>query len=193
MLRIAIVIGSTRPGRQSEAVARWVHAHAAARGDAHYELVDLADYDLPVLDEPVPAARSDDYRHPHTRAWAAAVASYDAFVFVTPEYNHSIPPALKNALDYLFREWTDKACGFVSFGLHGGVRAVEHLRQIAGELAMADVRAQVALSLFQDFVDMERFAPGDHHVTVLHRMLDQLVRWAGALQGVRALSSAGVG
>jgi hypothetical protein len=108
------------------------------------------------------------------------VASYDGFVFVIPEHNHSTTPALKNALDYLFREWTDKACAFVSFGLHGGVRAVEHLRQIAGELAMADVRAQVALSLFHDFVDMEQLAPDNHHVATLHRTLDQLIRWAGA-------------
>lgn len=190
MLRLAVIIGSTRPGRQSDAVGQWVHRHASGRGDAHYELVDLADYPLPVLDEPVPAALSANYQHSHTQAWSAAVASYDGFVFITPEYNHSTTPALKNALDFLYREWNDKACGFVSFGLHGGVRAVEHLRQIAGELAMADVRGQVALSLFHDFVDTQRFTPADHHLATLHGMLDQLTTWAAALQTVRAAPEA---
>ena len=189
MLRIAIIVGSTRPGRQAEAVGRWVHRQAQSRSDAVYEVVDLADFGLPLLDEPVAAAMSDDYAHPHTRHWAAAVASFDGFIFITPEYNHSTSPALKNALDYLYREWADKACGFVGYGLNGGVRAVEHLRQIVGELQMADVRAQVALSVFHDF-DGGRFEPADHHLVALQRLLEQPTRWAAALQGVRAVAEA---
>ena len=113
------------------------------------------------------------------------MSPYDGYVFVTPEYNHSTTPALKNALDYLFHEWNDKACGFISFGLQGGVRAAEHLRQITGELAMADVRTSVALSLFHDFNQMRQFAPDEHHTATLHRMLDQLTNWATALRAIR--------
>ncbi|MGC5629276.1 NADPH-dependent FMN reductase [Georgenia sp. Z1344] len=189
MLRIAIIVGTTRPGRRGDIVARWVHAHASGRGDASYELVDLADHRLPVLDEPVAAAMSEEYVHAHTRRWAATIASYDGFVFVTPEYNHSTTAALKNALDYLYREWHDKACGFVSYGINGGVRAVEHLRQIVGELHLADVRDQVALSAFDDF-DGSRLDPPQHHLDTLHRMLDQLTAWADALRKARTAADA---
>ncbi len=142
MLRIAIIIGSTRPGRKAAAVADWVNEIAGSRDDATFELVDLADYDLPHLDEPVPAAMGPSYTQPHTRAWAARIASFDGFIFVTPEYNHSITGALKNAIDYLYVEWHNKAAGFVSYGLTGGTRAVEHLRLIMSELQIAHVRAQ---------------------------------------------------
>ncbi len=110
MIRIAVIVGSTRPARRSRMVAEWVHEiavrHLTAR--ATVDLVDLAEYELPLLDEPVPAAFGE-YRHEHTRRWAAAVGSYDGFVFVTPEYNHAVPAALKNAIDFLFDEWQDKA------------------------------------------------------------------------------------
>lgn len=135
-LRVAIIAGSTRPGRKAGTVARWVHGIAARRDDAAYEVVDLADYGLPLLDEPVPPM-AGRYQHPHTLKWAATVASFDAYVFVTPEYNRSVPGALKNALDYLFAEWNDKAAGFVGYGFHGGVHAIEHLRLILGELKIA--------------------------------------------------------
>ncbi|HEX7045359.1 MAG TPA: NAD(P)H-dependent oxidoreductase, partial [Burkholderiales bacterium] len=95
MIRIAIILGSTRPNRNGEAVARWVHGIAAKRKDAQFELVDLKELDLPLLDEPVPPSRGK-YSQPHTRAWAAKIASFDAFVFVTPEYNHGPSAALKN-------------------------------------------------------------------------------------------------
>ena len=124
MLKVAIVIGSTRPGRKGEAVARWVHALASKRGDAEFELVDLQDFRLPLLDEPALPARQQ-YIHPHTQAWSAKIAPFDAFVFVTPEYNHGVPGALKNAIDYLYHEWANKAAGFVSYGSMGGARAVE--------------------------------------------------------------------
>lgn len=151
MIRIAIVTGSTRPGRKAATVAQWVLDHAAERGDANtFEVVDIAEFHLPLLDEPRPAAMGPPYRHSHTQRWAEVIASFDAFVFVTPEYNHSIPGALKNAIDFLYVEWIDKVAGFVSYGLNGGTRAVEHLRQVMAEVHVADVRSQVALSLFSD-------------------------------------------
>ena len=146
MLNIGVIVGSTRPGRKAPAVANWVMDVAGMRGDAIYELVDIADFGLPLLDEPVPPSQGH-YAQPHTRAWAARIASFDGFVFVTPEYNHGTSGALKNAIDFLYKEWNNKAAGFVGYGSAGGVRAIEHLRLVMGELMVADVRAQVSLSL----------------------------------------------
>ncbi len=184
MLKIAILTGSTRPGRNNEQVARWAHAQAKERGDAEYALVDIQEFNLPLLDEPLPAAYNQ-YEHAHTKAWAAAVAPYDGFVIVTPEYNHAPSAAVKNALDYLNVEWANKAVGFVSYGSANGVRAVEHLRQVVGELQMADVQAQVQLSLFTDFEDFSEFSPRASKVESLNDMLDQLTAWAGALKPLR--------
>ena len=184
MTRIAVIVGSTRPGRNATAVAEWVLAHAKARKDAEYELVDIADFGLPLLDEPLPPAMGQ-YSKPHTKAWADKIAGFDGFVFVTPEYNHSTSGALKNAIDYLFREWNDKAAGFVGYGSTGGTRAVEHLRGIMGEIKVADVRAQVALSLFNDFENFSVFKPGPHQAAAVDAMLGDLIAWGGALQTMR--------
>jgi NAD(P)H-dependent FMN reductase len=184
MTKIAIIIGSTRPGRVGEAVARWVHGIASQRGDAEFELVDLLDYKLPHLDEALPPSLGQ-YSQPHTQEWAAKIASFDGFIFVTPEYNHSTSGALKNAIDFLYGEWNNKACGFVSYGAAGGTRAVEHLRLIAAELQMADVRSQVALSLFTDFENFSVFTPGDHQRQSLASTLDQVVAWSEALAPLR--------
>jgi NAD(P)H-dependent FMN reductase len=185
MTRIGIILGSTRPGRNGEQVARWVLDLATARGDAEYELVDLADFPLPHLDEALPPAMGR-YEHDHTKAWAAKIASFDGFVMVTPEYNHSTSGVLKNAIDYLAAEWNNKAVGFVSYGSAGGARAVEHLRLVAGELQMADVRQQVALSLMTEFEGFRVFTPGDHNLPAVATMLDQVVAWSEALAPLRA-------
>lgn len=185
MTTIAVIIGSTRPGRNGEAVARWVLDLASRRTDASFELVDLADHALPLLDEPVPAAMGQ-YRGDHTQRWAETVARYDGYVFVTPEYNHSTSGALKNAIDYVYAEWNNKAASFVSYGSAGGVRAVEHLRLIAAELQIATVRAQVALSLADDFENYSEFTPRDQALPQVETMLDQLVSWTKALESVRA-------
>ena len=184
MLKVAIITGSTRPGRKSEAVARWVYDIAVKRSDASFEVVDIAAFDLPLLDEPVPPIMNQ-YTKPHTRAWAAKIATFDAFVFVTPEYNHATSGALKNAIDFLFREWNDKAAGFVGYGGVGGARAVEHLRLIMGEIKVADVRAQVALSMFTDFENFSTFKPGPQQETAVNAMLDDLIPWGRALQTLR--------
>ncbi len=185
MIKIGIILGSTRPGRNGEAVAKWVYELASKRTDARFELIDLKDFALPHLDEALPPTMGQ-YANDHTKAWAATIDRFDGFVFVTPEYNHSTSGALKNAIDYLYREWNNKAAGFVSYGGLGGTRAVEHLRLILGELQVADVRAQVALSLSTDFVNFSQFAPAPHHVPEVEKMLDQLVAWSNALAPLRA-------
>jgi NAD(P)H-dependent FMN reductase len=184
MLKVQIIVGSTRPGRKSEAVAKWVLEKARARGDAEYALVDLASFNLPQFDEPNSPA-SGKYIHPHTQAWSAQIAQADAFVFVTPEYNHSIPGVLKNALDFLYREWGNKAAGVVGYGGMGGARAVEQLRLILGELQVADVRSAVHLSLMTDWEAMTTFKPDPRHEKSLKAMLDQVLAWAGALKPLR--------
>jgi NAD(P)H-dependent FMN reductase len=183
--RIAVITGSTRPGRNGEAVARWVEALARNRDDAQFELVDIADYKLPLLDEPMPP-RLRKYTKPHTQAWSEKIASFDGFVFVTPEYNHGMPAALKNALDFLFHEWSDKAAGFVSYGGGAsGARAVEQLRGVAAELGIATVRPQLLLSMHSDFEGFKHFKPLPQRETELKVVLDHVISWARALKTVR--------
>jgi NAD(P)H-dependent FMN reductase len=184
MLRIGIIIGSTRPGRNGLAVAQWVHAQSAARSDAQFELVDLVDYNLPLLDEPVPPAMGAPTKE-HTKRWAAKIASFDGYVFVTPEYNHGPSAALKNAMDYLFREWSNKSAGFVGYGGSGATRSIEMLRAICSNLELADVRVAVGLTLMQDFENFSKFKPQPHHEKTLAQLFDQVVAWAGALQPLR--------
>jgi NAD(P)H-dependent FMN reductase len=184
-LKIGIILGSTRPGRNGKAVADWVLDKAQARIDADYDLIDLADHPLPHMDEPM-SPMLGQYAREHTKAWAATIAPYDGYVFVTPEYNHSTSGVLKNAIDYLYAEWTNKAAAFVSYGSVGGARAVEHLRLICSELQIAHVRQQLSFSMFTDFEHFSSFRPvaaiHDDAATV---MFDQLEAWAGALKPLR--------
>jgi len=184
-VRIGIIVGSTRPGRKALAVAQWTHALASKRQGAEYELVDLVDYNLPLLDEPVPPAMGSPPVHEHTRRWAAKIASFDGFVFVTPEYNKSPSAALKNALDYLYKEWSNKAVGFVGYGGTGAVRSIEVLRNICSNLDMADVRVAVGFTLLHDFENFTTFKPQPHHEKTLAQLLDQVEAWAGALKPLR--------
>jgi NAD(P)H-dependent FMN reductase len=190
MVKIAVVLGSTRPGRNGHAVASWVYDIASKRGDADFELVDIADYGLPLLDEPVPPAMGQ-YGNPHTKRWAAKIAEFDGYVFVTPEYNHSTSAALKNALDYLYAEWNNKAAGFVGYGSAGGTRAVEQLRLMMAELQVATVRGQVALSLFTDFENFNSFHPAAQHEPAVTTMLDQVIAWSQAMKPVREQAQMG--
>ena len=183
-LKIAIILGSTRPGRNGKAVADWVLDKASARTGAKYELVDLADFPLPHLDEAMPPSFGQ-YAGEHTKAWAATIDQYDGFIFVSPEYNHSTSGVLKNAIDYLYTEWNNKAAGFVSYGSLGGARAIEHLRAIASELQLAHVRQQLSFSLFTDFESFSIFTPGAQHDDAAVALFDQLESWAGALKPVR--------
>src|SRR5579862_2885608 len=184
MLRIAIIIGSTRPGRNGEAVAKWVYEIAKKRTDAEFELVDIKDFNLPLFDEPMPPMMGQ-YSKPHTKVWAAKIGSFDGYVFVMPEYNHGISGALKNAIDFLYREWNDKAAGFVSYGGAGGARAVEQLRLVLAEVHIATVRNQVLLSMFTDFEHFSVFKPAAPHEKSVNAMIDQVVAWGGALKTLR--------
>jgi len=184
MIKIGIIIGSTRPGRKGEAVANWVYEIAQRRSDAEFEVVDIKDFNLPLLDEPM-SPTTGQYTHQHTRTWSAKIASFDAYVFVTPEYNHATSGALKNAIDFLYNEWVNKAAGFVGYGGASGTRAVENLRLVMGELQIADVRAQVGLSLFTDFENFTVFKPAPQQEKSVNRMLDQVVAWGGALKSLR--------
>jgi NAD(P)H-dependent FMN reductase len=186
---LAIVVGSTRPGRKGDVIGEWVLELANRRDDATFELVDLADHPLPHLDEAAPP-RFEQYVGEHTKRWSAKIREFDGYVLVSPEYNHSTSGVLKNALDYLYNEWANKAVGFVGYGAQGGTRAVEHLRLIAGELQLADVRQAVGISLYTDFVEFTRFTPAPQREQELSTLLDQLVSWSVALRGVREAAAA---
>jgi len=186
MIRVGIILGSTRPGRLGESVAHWVLAESKKRHDAEFELVDLKQFSLPLLDEPIPPS-AGRYSKDHTKAWGQKIATFDAYVFVTAEYDHGIPAALKNAIDFLFAEWNNKAAGFVSYGSAGGARAVEHLRGVLAEVMIATVRTQVMFNLMVDFENWTILKPPDaNKVKALNTMLDQLVAWGTALKSVRA-------
>lgn len=183
-MKIAIILGSTRPNRNGEAVAKWVHELAEKRSDATFELVDIKDYDLPLLDEAIPPSQGK-YSKEHTKKWSAKIDSFDAYIFVSPEYNHGMPGALKNAIDFLYKEWNNKAAGFVSYGSAGGARAVEQLRVVMGELMVADVRAQVMLSLATDFKNYNEFTPDPRHEKEVNTMLEQVIKWGNVLKMTR--------
>jgi NAD(P)H-dependent FMN reductase len=170
-LNIGIILGSTRPGRLGDQVGAWVLANAQAQG-ASFELVDLADY--PNLGEEL----------------QNKVSSFDGFLFITPEYNHSIPGGLKNALDFIApTAYNNKAAGIISYGSAGGTRAAEHLRGILGELQVADVRTHVMFSIFTDFegafTGEGKFTPADVKAGELQGQIDQLLPWVSALKTVR--------
>ena len=184
MLRIAIIIGSTRLGRKGEAVAKWAYEIAQKRSDAEFELVDIKHFNLPLLDELMPPIMGQ-YTHDHTKRWSEKIASFDGYVFVTPEYNHATSGALKNAIDFLYAEWVNKAAGFIGYGGVSGARAVENLRLIMGELQVATVRAQVGLSMFTDFENFSVFKPAPMQEKYVHVMLDQVIAWGGALKALR--------
>jgi NAD(P)H-dependent FMN reductase len=183
-LRIALVLASTRPGRRGEQIATWALDAARAHGGADYEIIDLADHDLGNLDEPG-NPNLQQYQHDHTRAWGELIDGFDGFVFIVPEYNHSFPGALKNALDYVYREWNDKAAGIISYGgWAAGVRAAEALRLVLAELQVATVRAQPTISTHPSFAT-GAFVPLEGLDTAVRGMLEQVIAWSGALAGVR--------
>jgi NAD(P)H-dependent FMN reductase len=184
MLRIGVIVGSTRPGRKAADVAKWVYGILKPRTDAEFEIVDIEDYRPPLLDEPI-SPMFGQYTKAHTKTWSAKIDSLDGYIFVTPEYNHATLAALKNAIDFLYREWNNKSAGFVSYGAAGGVRAVENLRLVMGELKVADVRSQAVLSLMTDFENFTTFKPQAHHEKAVHALANEVIAWGGALKSVR--------
>ncbi|ESU31100.1 reductase [Bacillus sp. 17376] len=177
-INIGIILGSTRQGRVSPQVGEWVKGIADQRGNADYEIVDIADFELPFLG-------TTDGTEPGIAAWNEKLASLDGFVFIVQEYNHSITGALKNALDFAREAWNNKAAGIISYGSTGGARAAEHLRGICGELKIADVRTHPTLSLFTDFENGTEFKPQALHLDNVNAMLDEVEAWSGALRTLR--------
>jgi NAD(P)H-dependent FMN reductase len=153
--KIHIIIGSTRPNRIGDTVAKWVDEHVKAADTGDFEIVDLADWKLPMLDEPV-QAMVGEYTQDHTKKWGEKVQTADGFIIVTPEYNAGYPASLKNALDYLYKEWNDKPVGFVGYGWGGGQDAVRHLRDVVARLKMNALQAQVSIVFTQDTHDENR-------------------------------------
>jgi NAD(P)H-dependent FMN reductase len=184
---LQVVVGSTRPGRKGLAIARWVQQLAEEHGGFDVELVDLADVALPVFDEPN-HPRLQQYTHQHTRNWGAIVSRADAFVFVTPEYNHSFPASLKNALDYLNAEWADKAAALVSYGgVSAGLRAATALKPVLTALRMVPVVEAATIPFFQQFLTEDgAFVPNAELAAGGKAMLDELLRLTTALRPLRA-------
>ena len=179
---VHVILGSTRTGRRGAAVARWVMRLAQERDDATFELVDLADWELPFLTTAVPPMMGG-YEDPRTIEWAGNVARADGFVIVTPEYNHGYPAVLKNALDHLFAEWNGKPVGFVGYGgPDGGTRAVEQLRQVVIELGMVPVRLQVTLARAYLHVDGRDTLSMDDRMPDARALLGEVAAWAWRLR-----------
>ncbi len=185
-LKLNVIIGSTRPGRAGPAVAKWAAEQAGTHGKFEVELVDLADFNLPLLDEPS-HPRAQQYQHEHTKNWSASVAAADAYLFVTPEYDYFPNAALVNALQVLSREWSFKAACVLSYGgISGGLRAAQELRQLIGNLDMMAIPQTVAVPSFGKFInDDQVFAPTEPTINGLNGALDALARWASALKAAR--------
>jgi NAD(P)H-dependent FMN reductase len=191
MPKLMIVIGSTRPGRASISFAEWFISHARRHDEFEVDVVDLAELNLPMLDEPN-HPRLRQYTHEHTREWSAQVDAADAFVFITPEYNHGYPAALKNAIDYLHWEWADKPVGFVSYGGVGaGTRALQQLKPVVSVLTLVPVSEAVNLPFFSQFINEDgRLEPNDVMEQSATAMLDELLRLESALAPLRSSTAA---
>lgn len=184
--RLAIVVASTRPGRVGWEVGRWFNHRAEQHRGFDIDLIDLADVNLPMMDEPK-HPRLRQYTHAHTKAWSSRVGAADAFVFVMPEYNHGFVAPLKNALDYLYQEWQHKPVGFVSYGgVAAGTRAVQMLKPVLAALKMVPLPEAVPLPNVRQLLDEDgRLRPAEPSDKAAMRMLDELVRWTWAMRALR--------
>ncbi|SMX90756.1 NADPH-dependent FMN reductase [Brevibacterium linens] len=183
MLNIAIIPGTSRPQALNPQIVSWVEQQLASNDDVRAEVVDFGSFDLPLLDEVIPAS-AKMYANDHTKAWGAKLEEFDAFIFVTPEYNHSISGSLKNALDFVATEFNHKVAGIVNYGADKGVRAAEHLRHILANYKLAVVRDQASFSIFTDVAD-GTFAPTEVSAAPFASMVDDIVAWGEALKSVR--------
>jgi NAD(P)H-dependent FMN reductase len=185
-LKLGIVITSTRPGRAGLPIANWFGERARAHGKFELQVCDLKEIALPLIDEPNhPNIRQ--YQHAHTKAWSATVDALDAFVFVMPEYNHGMPPAMLNAIDYLYWEWGGKPAGFVSYGgPAGGTRSVQMSKPVLTAVKVVPMLEAVAIPFFKTLFSPEgTFVGGERHDKAAAVMLDELHRWAEALAPLR--------
>jgi len=183
--RLHTIIASTRPSRVGPAPAHWFHDFASKHGKFDAHLIDLAEFDLPVLDEAEHPSRRK-YLHEHTKRWSASVNAADAFVFVTPEYNYGPPPALLNALDYLFWEWQYKAVGLVGYGgISGGGRSTHAIKPTIVTLKMMPIPETVWLpNVFQQ-IKNGVFAPNEFNEQGAASLLNELIKWTEALAPLR--------
>lgn len=188
MVNIKVILGSTRPQRFGIQPATWVTELGKQYKDANFELVDLKEVDLPLLDTPVPASMAPSNQSAHQEAWAKIIGEADGFVFVTAEYNHGLPAAFKNAIDFLAQEWAHKPVAFVSYGADGGgIRAIEQWRQVAGWLKMYDLSRFVHFAnYFAGLNDKGEFQFTDEHAERAHGMLKDLVFWSEQMKEARA-------
>ena len=186
MVTIKIIIGSTRPNRFGPQIANWLMELAKEETDATFELIDLKEVNLPFLDEPE-LPMMGNYQQEHTKKWSAMVAGGDGYVWVHPEYNHGVNPALKNALDFLWAEWNDKPVGLAGYGSNaGGSRAAEQLRLIAAGLRMFDLRSELLVVEYRQYLDANgMFVPKDFHTKMAKTMLHELVFWAEQFKRAR--------
>jgi NAD(P)H-dependent FMN reductase len=184
---LRIIIGSTRPGRVGPTVADWIERRAQEHGGFDVQVSDLAEVSLPLFDEPN-HPRMQQYVHQHTKDWSALVAGGDAFIFVTPEYNYGFNAALKNAIDYLHNEWTNKAAGIVSYGgVSAGTRATQMLKQVLSSLRIMVVTDAVNIPFVRSLIDEDgRFKPNEVVDASATAMLDELLRWTEALRPLRS-------
>ena len=186
MPNLYVIIASVRPGRVGLPVGTWFHAFAQQHGKFDVRLVDLAEVNLPFHDEPK-HPRLRQYDKPHTKAWSALIDGADAFVFVIPEYNYSAPPALLNALDFLYHEWLYKPAGFVSYGgPAAGARSVAMTKQTVTALKMMPMFEGVGIPLVTQHIKEGVFTPNEQQEKAAATMLDELARWADALKVLRA-------
>jgi NAD(P)H-dependent FMN reductase len=190
MMTIAVILGSTRQGRFSEKPGQWILEHLRKREDIEARLLDLRDFPMPFFDQAMPPAMPGrpPYEHEVVKRWTAEIAASDGFVFVTPEYNHSVAAVLKNAIDWVYPEWNRKAAAFVAYGSVMGARSVEHLRQIAVEVQLAPIRSCVHIppstlwAHFQGGDVAKGLAELDASAA---SMIDDLIWWTAALKTSR--------
>ena len=178
-MKVGIVVGSIRDGRAGKGIGDWVYEIAKERDDAEYELIDLKEFNVPLLTSGThPMAAKRTYESEQVQAWSKAIDACDAYVFVTPEYNHGVPGALKNAVDSLGEEWVGKTIAFVGYGSVGGVRAIENWRTVVANFSMVDIRTEVNISTFTDFKE-GKFTPSERRPDEVSAMFDALVKAAG--------------
>lgn len=184
-LKLQTIIVSTRPGRKGPPVGRWFHEYASTNSEFDAELLDLADFNLPVFDEPE-HPRLKKYVHEHTKKWSATIERGDAFVFVTPEYNYGPPPSFLNAITYLSTEWAYKPAGLLSYGgVSGGLRAQQAEKQVLTAVNIMPIPQSVSVQFFAQRIKEGVFEPTDLMVDGAKKMLSELHRWATALKTMR--------
>jgi NAD(P)H-dependent FMN reductase len=177
MAKIAIIVGSTRPGRFGPQVAEWFHGLTKNEHGGVFDIIDIADFSLPILDEPIPSGISKD----HTKRWSEAIAQYDGYVYVTPEYNHSLPGSFKNAVDFLSHEWSHKPVAYVGYGWAKGHRAIEAWRTVAAQFSQYDLREEVNIQLDGSGT----FVPNDFDTSHAEALIKSIVFWAEELAPIR--------